>query len=154
MVTLEVDESAWTQLLSRLRGAIDTVDAGLEDAGLSITDRIAMHMAQEVDPQGQPWPRLAPATRQRRQRLGKGGASMLNVTGALRRSLYHRSKDEQLAIGFERFYALYHEFGVPGKKLPRRGLLLADTASGQVAERDLETVVQGLLTHIQEAVDG
>jgi hypothetical protein len=50
-----------------------------------------------------------------------------------------------VTVGFGRKYALYHEIGT--RRMTRRGLLLADTRTGTLAQADIGIVLDTLGRH-------
>lgn len=75
-----------------------------------------------------------------------GGQATLIRTGQMRDSLSHQATDDFVAIGFNRLtpggkyqVALLHEWGT--KSMPRRGLLTASPATGELGEADKADVL-------------
>jgi phage gpG-like protein len=142
----------------------------LDDVGAVLEQDINIRFDTHTDPSGKHWQELSALTpafyaattgaKGQRQnpskagwqkiretpRSGSGGDATLQQTGHMRASLTHTAGDDFVAIGFSRAtpggkwqVALLHEWGT--KSMPRRGLLTASPATGELGEADKADVL-------------
>ena len=116
----------------------------MESAGQELHSRVSARFETETDPLGHPWAPWADSTR---ASYPKGGnRRILDRYGDMLSSLNHRADATSVRIGFGTPYAAYHEWGT--RKMPRRGLLMADPDSGTLAPGDEAAVLDILSTFL------
>jgi len=118
--------------------------------GDQIESRVQQRFDTKRDPNGQAWAPWAPSTRAAYDRAdrvtGRDGktevrrkGSLLERSGHMRDGLSFLADATALELGFDKGYALYHEFKT--WKMPRRGLLLGDPEAGTLSAPDEEMVM-------------
>lgn len=148
-ITVEIDDrelAAWLQHMQRQAGP-DGLAQILEAIGAKMESRAEGRFDTKADPAGAPWAPHAPSTTSRYARSDKGKAkgSLLIREGIMRDSLSHQVEGDAVLIGFGELYAAYHELGT--RRMPRRGLLTADPASGELGEGDRQSILDLLADH-------
>lgn len=148
-ITVDVEGDALLGALDRAIGVLASPLELFEDIGAKLELNAQVRFDTKTDPTGAKWKPLKPATIERKRGVG----SLLIATNVLRQSLAFNATDEYVEIGTSRAtpggawqVGFLHEFGT--RRMPRRGILLADPESGTLGEQDeadiLAIVVQSL----------
>lgn len=136
--------------LRQLQERLGDLQPAFEEIGSALESRVMQRFDTKRDPWGQLWKPLAESTRARYDKVdtvrGRGGnaevrrqGTLLDRTGQMRQGLSHVADHVSLMLGFDRGYALFHDFGT--RKMRRRGLLLGDPEAGTLATPDEELVM-------------
>ncbi|MGP1517489.1 MAG: phage virion morphogenesis protein, partial [Ottowia sp.] len=102
-----------------------------------------------------PWEKWADATDKSYPRPGtpaaikagrSGNERLLDRYGDMLQGLSYQAEAGSVRVGFDQSYATFHEFGVEfGKRrMPRRGLLMANPQAGTLAPDDERAVLDVL----------
>ncbi len=111
----------------------------MQGIGQELDSRISARFETRSDPMGQPWAPWAESTRENYPKDGRG--LLLERYGDMMKSLSFQADSTTVRVGFGAVaskkgdvYAAYHEWGTV--KMPRRGLLFADSDAGTLAPND------------------
>ena len=148
-ITVTVDDRqivAWLREFAA-RGSDAGLVRPLGAIGAEMESRIEQRFDSKTDPRGNPWKPHAQSTRDRYAAQDKGRAqgTLLQRTGQMRDSLSHQVQSTAVSIGFGVERAAYHEFGTD--RMPRRGMLTADPATGELGEGDTRAILDILQRH-------
>lgn len=147
-MTITVDDSAFRQYLAQLGERLDNLQPVMASIGQELEGRISARFETETDPAGRPWAPWAESTRKNYPRTGSksaahmGGAAhgrILDRYGDMLGSLNWQADATSVRVGFGQPYAAYHEWGTT--RMPRRGLLVANPDTGQLASDDEHAVL-------------
>ncbi|MCR6497081.1 phage virion morphogenesis protein [Thermomonas sp. S9] len=108
----------------------------MREIAMELEARALNRFETERDPAGRPWQPLSPVTLARKK--GRGG--ILYQTGDLLDSATSRAGRDVAEVGFGLRYAVFHEYGT--KKMPRRGLLMADPEARTLGEDDKRAILR------------
>lgn len=144
MIRIDIDDREVRQALSALARRVADMTPAMRAIGQEMETRIAARFETRRDPAGRPWPPLRPAT----EKAKRGRGSILYRSGELLDSRAHRAGPFEAAVGFGKPYAAYHEFGT--KRMPRRGLLMADPERGTLGEDDKRAILDILADYLAE----
>ena len=146
MIDITVDDRELLATLERLRRRLADLTPAMRGIATELEARIEARFERQVDPSGRPWAPLRPSTLERKKRKG----AILYDTGDLQGSLTSAAERDFAQVGFGVPYAAYHEFGT--RRMPRRGLLLADPAAGTLSRGDAEAVLELLSEFLSDAL--
>ena len=144
-------------LLTRLNQAIASLErpGKLYGAiGAQLEENINLRITTtKADPSGKPWLPVSPLTPIIYERITgrKWDGSLLRRTGHMLDTLAHNATDQGVEVGFSAPYAIFHETGTQrdGEPyMPRRGLLMADPATGTLGaedREDVQAIIEGYL---------
>lgn len=128
-------------LMRRLFGRPNSVYKAVRD---TMEKRVLARFATKTSPEGKTWARWAPSTAAARAKEGgsaykSGPVSLLEHTGAMKRSFFAKTVGGTVRVGFGVSYAQFHETGIPKSEshpgMPARPVLT--TARGtQLARSD------------------
>lgn len=112
----------------------------LNAVGATLESQIEQRFDTKTDPSGQKWAPLAESTKLRYQAKDKGRkrGTLLERSRLMRGSLTHQVQADSVLIGFGLDRAAYHELGT--RTMPRRGLLMAEPATGALGAGDKAAV--------------
>ncbi|HXH04209.1 MAG TPA: phage virion morphogenesis protein [Candidatus Competibacteraceae bacterium] len=144
MIRIDIDDREVRQALKQLARRVADMTPAMRAIGQEMETRIATRFETRRDPAGRPWAPLRPAT----EKAKKGRGAILYRTGELLDSRTHRAGPFEVAVGFGKPYAAYHEFGT--RKMPRRGLLMADPQAGTLGEEDRRAILEILADYLAE----
>ncbi len=144
MLTITVHNATVLGLLDQLSARLGNLGPTMEDIGQAMQSRVSARFETETDPLGRPWSPWAASTRANYPK--SGNRRILDRHGDMLSSLTHQADAASVRIGFGTPYAAYHEWGT--KKMPRRGLLMADPDSGTLAPGDEAAVLDILSTFL------
>lgn len=143
-VSLEITDAeirAWLDRASQK--ATEPGRSRLLDAiGATLESKVEQRFDAKLDPNGQKWAPLAESTQLRyakKDRKRKRG-SLLERSRLMRNSLTYQVQSDSVLLGFGVAYAAYHETGT--RKMPRRGLLTGDPATGLLGAADRQAVLE------------
>lgn len=146
MIRIDIDDREVRQALADLARRVADMTPALRAIGQEMETRIATRFEARRDPAGRPWAPLRPAT----EAAKRGRGSILYRTGEMLDSRTHRAGPFEVAVGFGKPYAAYHEFGT--KRMPRRGLLMADPQAGTLGEEDRRAILDILADYLAEGL--
>lgn len=109
MFTISYEDLGGRQVLSEAEGRADDLTQAWAIVGAAIRQSTDKRFAQQVDPTGQPWAPLAPATAARKAKSGRD--QILQETGRLRQSIETVPASDGVEIGTNLVYAAVHQFG-------------------------------------------
>lgn len=144
MIQVTIDDREVRQALEQLARRVADMSPAMRAVGQEMETRIAARFETRRDPAGRPWAPLRPAT----EKAKRGRGSILYRTGEMMDSRTHRAGPLEVAVGFGKHYAAYHEFGT--KRMPRRGLLMADPQAGTLGEEDKRAILDILADYLAE----
>ncbi len=144
MIKIDIDDRDVLQALDRLARRVSDMTPAMRAIGQEMETRIAQRFETERDPAGRPWAPLKPAT----ERAKRGRGSILYHTGELLDSRTHRAGPLEVAVGFGKPYAAWHEFGT--KRMQRRGLLLADPQARTLGEEDRRAIIDIIAGYLED----
>lgn len=139
-----------TRRLQRPQELMEALAARLE---ANINERFD----RKVDPTGQRWQPLAPATLERyaAQDQGRRQGTLLERTGQMRASLTSGATDDTAEVGMSRLtdgggwsVPLLHETGT--RRMPRRGIFLADPDAGTLGPQDEEMLAEEINAFLED----
>jgi phage virion morphogenesis protein len=139
LMHIEVNSSAVQQALRRLQAAVGDLKPAMTDIAATLWERVGERFETHKDPAGVAW-----------KDKKNGAPATLIDSGHMLDSLTRRADSRHAMVGFGQPYAAYHEFGT--KKMPRRGLLLADPERGELAPTDGKAILDAVLEHLKKAV--
>ena len=154
-IGLQIDAhgiDAIQQELVRLEQRGRTLAVAHQKIGASLESLVQQRFDSKSDPLGHPWAAHSAATiaaykkkdtSKRGKHNSRGG--VLERTRRMRMSLNSASDLFGVTIGFGVPYAAFHEFGT--KRMPRRGLLMADPVAGSLATSDIDVILNTLFKH-------
>lgn len=148
MITIDVKNADLLRALKALEAQAQDLSAPLADVGQALESAVSGRFETETDPNGSAWVKLSDATLARRAKNGTTG-NKLHEHGTMQGSLSWQSDAKTAQVGFGQPYAAYHEWGT--KRMPRRGLLMADPDAGTLGADDLELVLDILHDHLAGA---
>lgn len=148
MITIDVQNADLLRALKALEAQAQDLSAPLADVGQALESAVSGRFETETDPNGSAWVKLSDATLARRAKNGTTG-NKLHEHGTMQASLSWQSDAKTAQVGFGQPYAAYHEWGT--KRMPRRGLLMADPDAGTLGADDLELVLDILHDHLAGA---
>ncbi|MDP3519828.1 MAG: phage virion morphogenesis protein [Hydrogenophaga sp.] len=140
MLTVTIENTAVTDVLTRIQRQVSDLSAAMEGIGQEMVSRISGRFETETDPSGTPWAPWAPSTVA--SYPADGNRSVLDRYGDMLDSLSHEAGKTSVRIGFGTPYATYHEWGT--KTMPRRGLLTDDPDAGTLSPADEAAVLDVL----------
>jgi phage virion morphogenesis protein len=131
-ISVEGDTRAIREGLQLLKRAGEDLRPAFEDIGEALVRSTAQRFENQVDPEGQPWAPLSPATLLFKQKKGYP-AEILTMRGRLRASIAARPGATQVWIGTNVVYAAIHQFGgLIQKAAHSRQLRLRTDAKGNL----------------------
>lgn len=140
MLTITVSSAPVQDLLSQLSARLSDLSPAMEDIGQELQSRVSSRFETQSEPMGTPWDAWAPATFLSYPE--DGNRRILDRYGDMLDSLNHSADTTSATIGFGSPIATYHEWGT--KRMPRRGLLMADPDAGTLAPDDERSVLEVL----------
>jgi phage gpG-like protein len=163
VLNIELEEQQLLRAIDQLLATLEQPRELLEQIGSTLEMNAQLRFDSKTDPSGQPWAPLSPATKAiyesdwfiERNPEFKGGipGSLLQRTNRLRQSLAYNVGPDWLELGTSRKTSgkgwqvgLLHEWGTAN--MPRRGLLVADPATGRLGaedQADVLAIVTGML---------
>lgn len=151
MLTITVDDSAFAATLRQLQARLSDLTPVMEGIGYAIETRVRSRFETRTDPDGRPWSPWAESTREAypfagteaAKAEGPGNARLLDRYGTMLAGLNYQAGPSSVRIGFAMPYSTYHEFGT--RHMPRRGMLMSNPETGQLAPEDERTILD-LLT--------
>jgi len=155
MLTIAIDDEAFRDLLQTLQGRLQDMTPVMTGIGAEMESRVSRRFETRTDPTGKPWEKWADATDESYPRPGtpaaikagrSGNARLLDRYGDMLQGLSYQAEARSVRVGFDQSYATFHEFGVEfGKRrMPRRGLLMANPQAGTLAPDDERAVLDVL----------
>lgn len=157
---IEVQNDEVMQFLQRLTHQLEDMTPVYAQIGARLEQNIELRFNTKLDPNKNKWVDLKPSTKARYKKqdtkivnskstvISRG--SLLERTGAMRRSLNNTVVPNGALIGFNNSYAQYHEFGT--SKMDRRGMLLGNPETGELGQEDLSDVMKILSAFIDDAL--
>jgi phage virion morphogenesis protein len=147
-VRIEVDDRALRGRLEAMAQRVANPRAVLDDIGALLESRVQQRFDFKRDPAGVGWKAWAESTAFQRAKEGRGE---LLIHGGkrsqhLRDTLNHQVTGDSVLVGFGADYAAFHEFGT--RRMPRRGLLLANPETGTLGEADARSVLNLLKEYL------
>lgn len=141
-INLEVSDDSLRDWVSRAADKAGPAGRSrlLNAVGATLESRIEQRFDTKTDPSGQKWAPLAESTklRYKAQDKGRKRGTLLERSRLMRSSLTHQVQPDSVLIGFGIDRAAYHELGT--RKMPRRGLLMAEPATGALGAGDKAAV--------------
>ncbi|MCR6497375.1 phage virion morphogenesis protein [Thermomonas sp. S9] len=142
MIRIDIDDREVRQALERLQQRVSDLTPAMREIAMELEARALNRFETERDPAGRPWQPLSPVTLARKK--GRGG--ILYQTGDLLDSATSRAGRDVAEVGFGLRYAVFHEYGT--KKMPRRGLLMADPEARTLGEDDKRAILEIIGEHL------
>lgn len=170
MITLTIDDREVRDALTELQRRLRDMTPAMRAIATELEARVDKRFETQTDPNGARWKPLADSTLLSAMRGGvkkgqsltkKGGGTRSGAIRALARkqilidhgdmlgSLSSRFDANSAEVGFGQPYAAYHEYGT--KRMPRRGLLLADPEAGTLGEGDRRAVLDIIRAYLADA---
>ncbi len=128
MIKIDIDDRDVLQALDRLARRVSDMTPAMRAIGQEMETRIAQRFETE--------------------RAKRGRGSILYHTGELLDSRTHRAGPLEVAVGFGKPYAAWHEFGT--KRMQRRGLLLADPQARTLGEEDRRAIIDIIAGYLED----
>ena len=151
MLTVAIDDEAFRALLQTLQSRLQDMTLAMTGIGAEMESRVSRRFETRTDPTGKPWEKWADATDESYPRpgtpaaikAGRGGnARLLDRYGDMLQGLSYQAEAGSVRVGFDQSYATFHEFGT--RRMPRRGLLMANPQAGTLAPDDERAVLDVL----------
>lgn len=169
MIDIQIDDREVRAALDRLQRRLADMTPVMRAIATELEARVEARFETATDPARRPWAPLKPSTlaaylnrgkgnRKKDGSLTKKGAQRLSSrrplydTGDLLGSLTSSATRSEARVGFGQPYAAFHEYGT--KKMPRRGLLMADPNAGTLGDADRAAVLDILREAIERAASG
>lgn len=169
MIDIQLDDREVREALARLQARLADLSPVMSAIATALEAGVEKRFETATDPAGRPWAPLKPSTlaaylargkgnRKKDGSLSKKGRERLASrrplydTGDLLRSVSSSFTRSEARVGFAVDYAAYHEYGT--KKMPRRGLLMADPAARTLGEVDRQAVLDIIREALQDAARG
>lgn len=166
MIEITIDDRAVRAALERLQRRLADMTPVMQAIATALEANVEKRFETATDPAGRRWKRLAASTlsawldrdkgnRRKDGSLSKKGRERLASrrplydTGDLLGSLTSSASRSEARVGFGVPYAAYHEYGT--KKMPRRGLLMADPAARALGKADRREVLSILREALESA---
>ena len=146
MITIDVQDAALLGALQKLSSQLQDLSQPMAEVGQALESAVSLRFDSQSDPNGQAWAEQSASTKAQRAKAGKTGKT-LDEHGTMLGSLSWDANSKGVTVGFGQPYAAYHEWGT--KRMPRRGLLMADPDAGTLGADDLELVLDVLREHLQ-----
>lgn len=137
MLTISVNDAAFGSDLARLYKRLGDLTPVMSSIGMELESRISARFETRSDPNGASWAPWAPATVA--SYPDDGNRRLLDRYGKMLEGLSHKADNNSVRVGFDKFYATFHEFGTT--HMPRRGLLFAEPNSGALGAGDEAAVL-------------
>ncbi len=149
MLTITVQDAALRQYLASLDARLHDLTPALADVGYLLETNTRKRFGTATDPNGRKWEEWAESTRESYPKDGNG--KLLERYSTMLGSLSYQVEQggRSVRVGFAQPYAVYHEWGT--RKMPRRGLLMADPDAGTLGAQDLSDVLAIINTWIAGA---
>lgn len=169
MIDIQLDDREVQAALQRLQQRLSDMTPVMRAIATALEAQVEKRFETATDPAGRPWKPLAPSTLSAWLDRGKGNRKKdgsltqrgrerlssrkpLYDTGDLLGSLTSSASRSEARVGFGVPYAAYHEFGT--KRMPRRGLLMADPQSRTLGEADRREVLDIIREALEDAARG
>lgn len=146
MLKITIDDHQVRKALQRVQRHLDDLTPVMRAVAMELEARVSQRFETERDPTGRPWRALSPRTVARK----KGRGRILYDSGDLLGSLTSRAGRDFAEVGFGQPYAAYHEYGT--RKMPRRGLLMADPAAQTLSDADRDAVLETISEALARAL--
>lgn len=143
MIQITIDDRELRDALGRLTRRVEDTTPAMRAIAAEMETRISDRFDAQRDPAGRAWSPLSPRTLARK----KGRGRILYHSGDLLDSLSSRASRSEALVGFGKLYAAYHEWGT--KKMPRRGLLMAEPQARTLGEDDRAAILDILSRWIE-----
>lgn len=155
MLAITVDDSAFRATMQRLQEGMADLTPVMEKIGYTLETNIRGRFETRTDPNGQRWAPWATSTRETYPTPGSpfamlegpGNGRLLDRYGTMLNGLNYQPDTDSVRVGFAMPYAAYHEHGT--KKMPRRGMLMADPDAGTLGAGDQQAVIDILNSFLQ-----
>ena len=132
--SIDIETNRVPERLSLLRGLFQRPTDALDSVARTMRERVLERFNTKTAPSGRKWAKWAPSTAAARIRPDAIHGTLLERTGALKRSFVARPEGtSSLRVGFSVSYAEFHEKGAPG--MPARPLLTVDRGT-RLSKRD------------------
>jgi phage gpG-like protein len=158
-LTFELDDAEVIAAIDEALASLQRPREMFEAVGAVLEQNINLRFQTKIDPEGNAWAPLAPATleiyasdwfiKQNPEFKGGTPGTLLQRTNRMLQSLAYNADNAGLEVGFSRStkgekwqVALLHEFGT--EKMPRRGILTADPKEGRLGEQDQADVLDAI----------
>jgi phage gpG-like protein len=157
---LRIDITGSAELQQLLTSAVRRLQAPqalMEALAARLEANINERFDRKVDPAGQRWQPLAPATVERyaAQDRGRRQGTLLERTGQMRASLSSSATADTAEVGMSRLtdggewsIPLLHETGT--RRMPRRGIFLADPDAGTLGQQDEEMLAEEIQAFLDD----
>ena len=151
MLTIAINDEAFRALLQTLQSRLQDMTPAMTGIGAEMESRVSRRFETRTDPTGKPWEKWADATDKSYPRPGtpaaikagrSGNARLLDRYGDMLQGLSYQAEAGSVRVGFDQSYATFHEFGT--RRMPRRGLLMANPQAGTLAPDDERAVLDVL----------
>jgi len=142
MINIEIDDREVRLAIDDLRRRVQDMSPVMRAIGADMERRMLERFETQTDPAGRKWEPLSPRT----VKAKKGRGSILYHHGTLMDSRASQADASSVRWGFGQKYAAFHEFGT--KRMPRRGLLLADADRRELAEEDRSLILEAIRAHL------
>lgn len=149
MITIDIQDAALLGVLQKLSSQLQDLSQPMAEVGQALESAVSLRFDSQSDPNGQAWAEQSASTKAQRAKAGKTGKT-LDEHGTMLDSLSWTSDAKTARVGFGQAYAAYHEWGT--KRMPRRGILMANPDAGTLGADDLELVLDVLRGHLADAV--
>ena len=134
-VSIKIDDAAVQATFARAIAQLSDLTPMMADIGEYMQRRIDDGFRHERDPYGQSWAPLASSTLKQKVRQ-KRILKILQSRGTMRGTLTYQAKGDRVRIGFNVFYADFHQRGT--KRMVKRQLL-PDVARG-LPQQDIAAI--------------
>ena len=142
MITIQFKDGGIGLALERLQHKLGDLSPALEEIGRTLEQRARTRFETETSPDGRPWAPWQPATYFAREGRGK----LLHDTGHMLDGISHQVGPNQVTIGADKPYAVFHEYGT--SKMPARRFLTTNPEAGTLGEDDEQTVLDIIERHL------
>lgn len=134
-------DDAFKQALKQLENKASNLKPYFDDLGEYMVLSTRERFDREVDPDGNRWPELAPATVARKARKNKN-PKILQQDSILRDSITPDATQDQLEMGTNLEYGPTHQYGDSSRNIPARPYL-------GFSDQDLQEAMDLIGDHLQ-----
>jgi phage virion morphogenesis protein len=144
-VTININDAAVQAVFTAAIARLGDLTPMMADVGEYLQRRVDDGFRHERDPYGQPWAKLASSTLRQKVKQ-KRILKILQSRGTMRGTLTYQAGRDRVVVGFNVFYASFHNFG--GKHLKKRQLL-PDIQKG-LPQQDIVAIENIAADYLQE----
>lgn len=152
-ITIEIDSRSVMDALNELMRRGQDMRPVMDSIGQRFEERVSGRFESKTDPNGNRWephPTLGYPWEYDRNYPKDGNRSLLDRTGDMLQGIGHIFDAHSVTIGFDKPYALYHEYGT--KHMERRGMLFGDPYARTLGAEDDADILKLVRGYFAESI--